>query len=282
MSSRWGAALVAAVGLWAGPARAQDDGVMTLRLGDVPAVQPNYDGPEDDTQLVHRRFYGGYRGFYGGGFKGFYGGYRPAFYGGFGGYKSFYGHKSYYGGFNGFGYNSFYRPAFYGGFGGYRSFYTGFYPRYYSPRFAFSLSLGYRPYYSPSYYYPIGLSPSYNGSYAIPALPPGIVPPQNGLPYNGGPYIGPPLNGPPAKTPMPPADAPPDGTFPYDGGPSDPVPVPKTEPSRELPPPRKAVPEGRIVSLPAPRTKFAYPAYGEAPPSTFAQDRPDPVRTVKR
>src|SRR5205823_9034413 len=79
-----------------------------------------------------------------------------------------------------------------------------------------------------------------------------------------------------------------DATFPYDGWPASAVPMPKAidpMPSREpvRPTPK---PEGRIVSLPAPTTHFAYPAYGEkTAPTSFAQDRPavlksDPVKSA--
>ena len=80
-----------------------------------------------------------------------------------------------------------------------------------------------------------------------------------------------------------------DGTFPYDGGPSSPVPMPKADPVPSRDPVRPAPkPEDRIVSLPAPTTQLAYPAYGEkTAPTSFAQDRPallkrDPVKSARR
>jgi hypothetical protein len=64
-----------------------------------------------------------------------------------------------------------------------------------------------------------------------------------------------------------------DGTYPYDGGPSNPVPNPKAAPVPQSAPERSVPLEGRAVSLPKPATKWAYPAYGEAPRrTTFAED----------
>jgi hypothetical protein len=71
-----------------------------------------------------------------------------------------------------------------------------------------------------------------------------------------------------------PPDANGNGTYPYDGGPQDPVPMPKADPEPTSKPPAAAPATGRVVSLKASPSKFAYPAYGEqAGPTAFAQDR---------
>jgi hypothetical protein len=65
-----------------------------------------------------------------------------------------------------------------------------------------------------------------------------------------------------------------DSTYPYEGGPSNPIPNPKAAPVPQSAPGRSVPLEGRAVSLPKPATKWAYPAYGEAPRRTsFAEDR---------
>jgi hypothetical protein len=72
------------------------------------------------------------------------------------------------------------------------------------------------------------------------------------------------------------------GSVTYDGGPSNPVPMPKVEPAPAGRGPSTMPLEGRPVSIPAPKKKSEYLAYGEKPttnpaPETprllFAQDR---------
>ena len=60
MYCRMGAAMVAALGLWASPAWAQFSEVKTLRLGDVPTMKLGETDTDADTQLV--RSYGGHHG----------------------------------------------------------------------------------------------------------------------------------------------------------------------------------------------------------------------------
>src|SRR5437764_11485412 len=62
MICRMGAAVVAALGLWASPAWAQFSEVKTLRLGDVPTIKLGEARPDADTELV--RSYGGHHGGY--------------------------------------------------------------------------------------------------------------------------------------------------------------------------------------------------------------------------
>jgi hypothetical protein len=264
MFVRTAAVALVALGLWATQSPAQDLGAKVFRLGDQSAFA---DDDEDDTQLVHRRGYGGGYG------RGYGGGYGRGYGGGYGGFRS------YYGGFR-----------HYGGYGGYRSYYGGYYPRvnfsfnYYRPYYG-----GYRYYSPPVYYY----YPSYS-SYYYPCAGDTVL---NGgfgsaprVPYQPvEPMTKPRDEDAPGGTPMP--SAPPipreEGTFPYDGGPGTPVPMPSAEPQ-----PQKAKPidpsQGRIVSLPARSTRFVYPAYGEkTPPPAFASDRPtlvkdDPAKAPRR
>jgi len=270
-------AVVAALGLWASPAWAQFSEVKTLRLGDVPTMKLGKAGTDADTELV--RHSGGYHGGHHGGYHGgYHGGHHGGYHGGYhSGYRGGYygGYRGYYGGYRGFygGYSNYYRPYY-----GYRNFY---YPRY--SFYAGGYGYGYRPYYyyaPPVYYYypacsyPIGLTTTTFSAYS-PVMPlasqdVGPVPEGGPVPRPGGVE---------------------DGTFPYDGGPASPVPMPKADPvpvpSRDSVPPTPK-PEGRIVSLPAPTTSFAYPAYGEkTAPTSFAQDRPavlksDPVKSARR
>jgi hypothetical protein len=285
MRCRMGAAVVAALGLWASPAWAQFSDVKTLRLGDVPTIKLGKAGPNADTELV--RSYGGHHG-------GYHGGYRSNYYGGY---------RGYYGGYRGFygGYHNYYRPyyagfrPYYGGYG-YRNFY---YPRYslYASLFGYGYGYGYgyRPYayyappvyyYDPSCYYPTGLTTSTFSTYS-PVMPltsqyeSGYVPQGTPVPQPG--------SAEDRGVPVPKPGSAEDGTFPYDGGPSSPVPMPKADPVPSRDPVRPAPkPEGRIVSLPAPTTPFAYSAYGEkTAPTSFAQDRPavlksDPVKAARR
>src|SRR5262245_59326 len=105
MSMYWRSAVaaLAALGLLTTASPAQDHGAKVFRLGDLSA-QPD-DGDDDDTVLVYRRGWGGYRGYNGGGYRGYYGGYR-GYYGGHRGYYSGYG--GYYG-----GYRSYYAPRYF-------------------------------------------------------------------------------------------------------------------------------------------------------------------------
>jgi hypothetical protein len=131
---------------------------------------------------------------------------------------------------------------------------------------------GYSPYDSQAYSYP---GYSYSPYYSAPTIY--SYPAGGSIGGATGDYV-PPI--------MPPAG---DGTFPYDGGPSLPVPLPQAgQPVPQVQPPvpsgdgpgQAAPAQGRIVSVPAaPKTKFAYPAYGEKSPVTsFAQDRVVPVK----
>lgn len=245
------AVALAVLGLWTTSAPSQDD-AKTYRLGDLPTQT------EDDTLLVAHRYHGGGGRYHGGG--GHYHGGGGHYHGGYYG-----GHRSY-GGYGYVGHNH------------YRSYYNSYSPYYYGSQFAFS----YRPYYYNSYYYtpPVYYyyQPSYQYEYNCPI--------SSSESYTGivGTYQpATPARTAPARTaPMPRADEvqpppPPaeeDGGFRYNGGPASPVPLPKTEPL-----PQRGTPidpaKGRVVSVPAQPTKFAYPAYGEktAPATGFAQDR---------
>lgn len=222
-------------------------GAATFTLG--------YDG-DAGIELVRRSGYGGYggRGYSGyGGYRGYYGGvgfgygrgYSGGYYGGYG--RSYY-HRPYYAGYNG-------------------GYYGGYYPRsYYYPRAYISASF-YRPYtgyYStPSYYYdyydpycPLNGDSSYM-PYSSPLGTSG-----NGVPLTQVPWRVP---------PMPRSD----GTFRYDGGPASPVPLPgKVDPAPTSKPVQPApAPNTRLVSIPnQPASGFAYPAYGQPRPTSFATD----------
>ncbi|MBI1917126.1 MAG: hypothetical protein HYS12_20665 [Planctomycetes bacterium] len=283
MFCRMGAAVVAALGLWASPAWAQFSDVKTLRLGDVPTMKLGEAGTNADTQLV--RHGGGFHhsGFHHSGFhhSGFHNGFHHAgFHNGFhhaGFHNGFHhGFHHFHHGFHNRFHRSFFSVGFWPSFYGFRNFYSP----YYYPSYGF-YGGGYQPdyyyappvyYYSPSCSYPISLTTTTFGAYS-PVMP---LAPQNGGPVPGG-------------GPVPAPGGAEDGTFPYDGGPASPVPMPKAEPMPSREPVRPAPkPEGRIVSLPAPTTHFAYPAYGEKPaPTSFAQDRPlvrtnDPVKSARR
>jgi len=264
-----GAAVVAALGMWASPAWAQFSEVKTLRLGDVPTMKLGKAGTDADTELVRHSggYHGGHSGGYRGGYHGGYsGGYRGGYHGGYSG-----GYRGYYGGYRGFygGYSNYYRPYY-----GYRNFY---YPRYslYAGGYGYRPSYYYAPpvyYYYPACSYPISLTTTTFSAYS-PVMP--LAPQDVGPVPEGG--------------PVPRPGGVEDGTFPYDGGPASPVPMPKADPVPSRDPVRPTPkPEGRIVSLPAPTTSFAYPAYGEkTAPTSFAQDRPtvlksDPVKSARR
>jgi hypothetical protein len=166
--------------------------------------------------------------------------------GGWGG-RGFYGWRGFYGGWRGFyrpywgfyrPYWGFYRPWGYGlgyglgwGYGGLG--YGGFYPSY-----------GFGGYYGCS-----GLS----GNVYTLSVPATSLTPPNGTPA---PYS----QQSPAPTPRG------DGTYPYDGGPNAPevAPAPTKVPQRTVPL------EGRSVSLPKAKGKWAYPAYGEIARRTFS------------
>src|SRR5947209_6967542 len=68
MLCRMGAAVVAALGLWASPAWAQFSDVKTLRLGDVPKMKLGEASTDADTLLVRGGSHGG--GSHGGGSHG--------------------------------------------------------------------------------------------------------------------------------------------------------------------------------------------------------------------
>jgi len=294
-----GAAVVAALGLWASPAWAQFSDVKTLRLGDVPKMKLGDASTDADTLLVRGGSHGGgshgggfhsggfhsggfhnggfhssgFRnvGFHNGGFhnSGFHNGFHSSFHRGF--HNGF--HSSFHHGFH----RGFSRSFFFNGFWpfygyGYRNFY---YPGYYSGYgYGYSPYYDYAPsvyYYSPLCSYPASLTTTYSGY--SPVMP---LAPQDGGPVPGG-------------GPVPRPGTVEDGTYPYDGGPASPVPMPRADPVPSREPARPAPkPEGRIVSLPAPKTQFAYPAYGEkTAPTSFAQDRPavlksDPVKAARR
>jgi len=261
---------VLALGVGTRTARASD--IIKLGLNQsAPTVtldlKPGQDADVEEANW-RRGYYGGYRGYYGG-YGGYYGGYR-GYYGG--GYYSGYG-----GGYGG----GYYRPSYYYGYRpSYYYGYSSYYPSYYSYP-----SYYYQPYYYPSYsyyspyYYPISLkvttSPSVcvpGGSYQpYPQMDPlpnqTIQPNQQSQPLPSGPSAKPNL--------------PNDGTYPYDGGPSNPVPMPKVEPTPNNPqsaPMKGFAPgEGRLISLPmaasAPTPKYTYPAYGDQKKVTGTEDR---------
>ena len=284
MRCRMGAAIVAALGLWASPAWAQFSEVKTLRLGDVPTMKLGKTGIDADTELV--RHSGGFSR--GGSFSRGGGFHHSGFHSGFhnGGFHNGFHHNGFH--HNGFHHNGFNRSFFFAGFRpsfyGYRNFYSPYYyPRYslYAGGYGYDYGYGYRPsyyyappvyYYYPSCSYPISLTTTTFSAYS-PVMP---LAPQDGGPVPGG-------------GPVPRPGGVEDGTYPYDGGPASPVPMPKADPVPSRDPVRPTPkPEGRIVSLPASTTSFAYPAYGEkAAPTSFAQDRPavlksDPVKSARR
>lgn len=115
------AVALAALGLWATSAPAQDFGAKVYRLGDLNNVQQAQPQEDDDTQLVHYR-------------RGFYGGYRPY-------YSSFYYPRA------SFSY-SYYRP--------YYNYYRPVY-NYYRPAYYYSQPYYYYPRVY-SYYYPCNLN----------------------------------------------------------------------------------------------------------------------------
>ncbi len=295
MRGKWfTAGFVAVLGVlaWAVPSRAGDT-IRLNRVDDTPTQTLQDDGSGADTiKTWHRGFggFGGYRGFGFGGYRGFgYGGlgYRGFGFGGLG-YRGF--------GYGGLGYRGlgFYRPFYYGGF--YRPYYG----------LGLGLGLGYGLGYGLGFgglgyglgYGGLGYGIGYGGYY------PGFGYGMYGMGYGGyypgigyGGFYGPcagvsggvytlamPASGgiTPATTAVQPRytdyatqQAPAgDGTYRYDGGPSSPVPNPKAAPVPQIAPERSVPLEGRAVSLPKPATKWAYPAYGEAPRrTTFAEDR---------
>jgi hypothetical protein len=250
----FGKALAAtlAVALWASSASAQDLGAKVFRLGDLPTVNQDEYNENDDTQLVFgwRRGYYGYRPYY----SGYYGGYGYGY--GWGGY----GYRGY--GWGGYGWGGYYRP-----------YYSGYYSSYYYPRYSYS----YRPYYysnyyyyprTYSYYYPISITTYTNtpvlyggcsGSYLSPT-PSQVVEPMrkaDELPM-----------------PMPGAG---ERTYPYDGGLKVPVPMPGADTMKGQP---VDPAQGKVVSLPGRTTKYAYPAYGEAPTTVLIKQ--DPIQSTRR
>jgi len=310
MFCRTGAVVVAALGLCASPAWAQFSDVKTLRLGDVPAVKLGDDGQDADTELVGRSG-GGFHGgsFHGGGFRvgsfhggGFHGG---GFHGGSFRVSNFHGGSfNRFGSFNHVGFRSFNNFGFrsFNNFG-FRSFNNfGFRSNFFFPRSSFFVG-GFRPFWGSRFWgWPwygssfAGYSPFYYSTplyYSYPSYSYCPISISGTLNGSGGGY-----NGYSPVMPMPPADAPgpaprpgprDDGTYPYDGGPASPVPMPNADPMPSREPVRPAPkPEGRIVSLPAPKTQFAYPAYGDKPaPTSFAQDRvaelkSEPVKAARR
>jgi len=306
MLCRTGVVVIAALGLCASPAWAQFSDVKTLRLGDVPAVNLGDDGTDADTVLVGRG--GGFRGgsFHGGGFRvssfhggGFRGsGFRAASFhgGGFNRFNSFHRFNNFnHVGFRSFNHFGFRNNFFVGGFRpwwGARGWGWGWGRPWWGGGWGWGWGGGWGwPWYGSSF---VNYSPFYYSYPSYSYCPISIsTSPLNGLGngYNG-------YNGYSPVMPMAPADAPgpvpapgprDDGTYPYDGGPQSPVPMPGADPmpSRERPRPAPS-PGGRIVSLPAPKTQFAYPAYGEKPVVTsFAQDRvavhkSEPVQAARR
>lgn len=254
MHMRWMAALAAVLLAGAPSARAGDTFRLALDNDDAPVLKlGGADSLDADTLDV------GYRGgYHGGGYRGgYHGGYRAGYYGG--GYRSHYysGYRShYYSGYRGW------YGGYRGGWYGYRPYYYGWYPRWYSygyrPYYYSSYSVGPQVYYADPCYYPTTTT--------LQVMPPAVS-------LNGGPSLRtqPTLNADTETAPPPQLQ---DRTFPYDGGPRSPAPMPKAEPGQTpIRAPTTLPLEGRTVSLPA-RTKFAYPAYGEAPlPSSFGSER---------
>jgi hypothetical protein len=244
---------------------------------------------------VNRGFVG-VNGFHSGFNRGFVGvnGFHNGFNRGFVGVNHFHNgfhngfnhfHNGFHHGFNHF-HNGFHRNAFFfggafwpwwgwgglgwpwwGGYGGY----GGYDWPYYSPYYA---SYGY-PDYSSYYPYLSGYTPDY---YPLPSVdlympycPPdsttGSLPyvePLNSLPRVVVGQAAPPIDSPYAEV----EDR---GTYPYNGGPSALVPEVETRPDTR-PASGTAPADTHYVSQPAKRGKFVYPAYGEKPRRTVAEE----------
>jgi hypothetical protein len=249
------AGLLAAAGLLAPAARADDLMRLDLKKAPTPAASLNLNLEDKDADTLDTGYRGGYRGGFHGGFHGGYG------------YRGYYHH----------GYHSSFRFSF------------GFYPRYYGyyPRSYYGYYPSYYPYYSgysinvyrPAYYYPrtviIASEPYYCPIDTTTITP---MPCTTTLEYGPSTNSGAPsAEALPAPKPLPQ----PQGTYPYDGGPRVPVPMPKTDPAPMAAPPATVPLEGRSVSLPARPAKLSYPAYGEQPirPTAIVKN-PSAARTV--
>jgi hypothetical protein len=252
---------------WTAAARAGDTVRLSLSPNDsTPTQNLVADGQDTDTVLVGRGFGGGFRaggfragGFAAGGFRA--GGFRAGGFrvGGFGGVRAA-GFRTV--GFRGWGGSwggrGWWGPGWAGrgwwGWGGYWPWYGyGYYG-------------GYSPVYVDYNYYTPYIDYSVL-SYGTPVVSPGVT--VDVAPYSN--YTA------PAPTPSAPAVPPNgDGTYPYDGGPTNPVPLPRPMPKADptAVPPAGVPLEGRPVSLTRGTSRWAYPAYGEAPRRTsFGQDR---------
>jgi len=268
------AGVLAALAVLAGTTavRAGDTFRLNLTKDNAADVQTlGFDGAADTVAV--RGYHGGYGGYHGG-----YGGYH-GYHGGYGGYHGYHGG---YGGYRGYaGYRGFYAHNYY-------PYYRNRYFNSFYPSVAFGLGY-YRPYYySSDYYYPSYYysAPSYYYSappvyyYSAPSCPIGVS--VTTQPYSETLSLPSDSSGPrPTMPAIPQGEAlQGDGSYPYDGGPRAPVPIPRAEPAPIRVPSPATVPlEGRVVSMPAQPSKFAYPAYGEESVRTsFAQDRTIPVK----
>jgi hypothetical protein len=167
-------------------------------------------------------------------------------------------HPFHYGYYRPYAY-SYYRPFAYSYYRPY-----AFYPRYSSFYLGFNL---YRPYYYSLYTPPAYYGPAFYYDYC--PIGGGVMPYVSVLAVNPSvftlrPYLD-------ALTPPQPYAGP--QTYPYNGDPQDSVPMPKAVPEPTAVPP-STIPTGRLVSMPARPSSFAFPAYGDAPTRTsFAADR---------
>jgi hypothetical protein len=144
-------------------------------------------------------------------------------------YSYYYPSYSYY-----YPYRSYYYPTYSSNYG-YRSYRP--YASYYTPPVIY--------YSTPAYCYPISLSATLATTFANAQRDRAPTATQD--------------NQPPPRPPQEDAVG-----YPYDGGPKPPVPLPSDGAKPMKTPPAVSVPlEGRSVSLPAPKPKYTYTAFGE-------------------
>lgn len=170
----------------------------------------------------------------------------------------------------------FYRPFHFGHFHShahlsyYRPFaFSHFHPYTFFPRHS-SFHLGFsvhRPHFYSLYTPPAYFWPAYHYDYC--PIGGGVMPYASILAANPSVFTLRPYSG--AFTPPQPYAGP--QTYPYNGDPQDTVPMPQAVPEPAVVPP-STIPIGRLVSMPARPSSFAFPAYGDAATRTsFAEAR---------
>jgi hypothetical protein len=263
-----GAAVTAALLLWAAPTQAGGHGGGGHGGGGHGGGGFHSSGGHGGGGFHSSGFNSGFHssgfhnGFHDGGFhNGFHDGFHHGFHDGF--HHSF--HDGFHHGFHHrFDFDDRFRfnPFFFGFgspfWGGYYPYYGGgYYPGYNS----------YSSYYDPYYAY------SYPTTVYAPAVNYQIIDPSTTtMPYSDGVSDGPP----PRTRPRGPGYTPsPDGTYPYDGGPRNPVPMPKEATDPTATPPSSSVPqEGRTVSRTVAKSKYTFAAYGEGSVSVAGAKTP--------